>query len=65
MDNKEQNLRKINQTYYYYKTWFDLNPHVSLGSSKVGREIDFISNNILNCQENYNKAKKRRNRTIT
>ncbi|MDB6232844.1 hypothetical protein [Lactobacillus amylovorus] len=67
MDNKEQNLRKINQTYYYYKTWFDLNkqeekirkynPHVSLGSSKVGREIDFISNNILNCQENFNKAK--------
>ncbi|MDN5580852.1 MAG: hypothetical protein L0G21_09790, partial [Lactococcus raffinolactis] len=67
MDNKEQNLRKINQTYYYYKTWFDLNkqeekiikynPHVSLGSSEVGGEIDFISNNILNCQENYNKAK--------
>lgn len=67
MDNKEQNLRKINQTYYYYKTWFDLNkqeekirkynPHVSLGSSEVGGEIDFISDNILNCQENYNKAK--------
>lgn len=45
MDNKEQNLRKINQTYYYYKTWFDLNkqeekirkynPHVSLGVQRL------------------------------